>query len=164
MHALAAMTALVVLTANTAAADAARPLLVTADQLAALEKAVAGGPIPEGVRPAVIGLRGSSDGPRVALLRPGQGAAVKAPVEVEIRFERRNSPVELQTVQVWYVLKKGEFEFEVDVTAQVRPHLRPDGLRLWIPDAAPKGEHRVRLAVEDREGRRTQERFSLELR
>jgi hypothetical protein len=144
-------------------APEARYFLVTDEQLAQLASAVEGGAVAPGIRRAVTSLRGTSDGPRVELLRPAAGTAVKPPAELEIRFEPRAAPIELRTLQVWYVLAKGEFEFEVDVTTQVRRHFTDSGVRLWIPEAAPKGTHRVRLALEDRQGKRTEERFSVDV-
>jgi hypothetical protein len=161
----AAALALAVGTPAAHAADSDDAVLVTAEQLAKLAAAVEGGPVAPGVeRVRTVRSRGpANDGPVVELVTPAAGAIVTAPLALELRFSPRSAPVDPASVQVWYVLRKGELEFEMDVTQQARKHFTASGARLWIPDGAPRGEHRVRLAIRDEEGKRTEERFSLVL-
>jgi len=160
----AACLSLLVTIPGVAAESDARALIVTSEQLRALSTAVGGGPVGAGIKPAVTS-RGSlaDSGPRITMVKPAQGGPVAPPLEVELAFQPRRAAVDLASLRVWYVLKKGSLEFEIDVTEQARKHFTLQGAKLWVPDSAPRGTHVIRLLVKDEEGQPTEGRFSLEV-
>lgn len=85
-------------------------------------------------------------GPLIDVLKPLVGKAQPVPLEILVKFEPRNSPVDVSSLKVTLV----KF-VPIDITDRVRPYVSPEGIR--IPDARlPSGEHTVRISLADNAG------------
>jgi hypothetical protein len=85
-------------------------------------------------------------GPLIDVLKPLVGKAQPVPLEIVVKFEPRNAPVDVSSLKVTLV----KF-VPIDITDRVRPYTSPEGIR--IPDARlPSGEHTVRISLADNVG------------
>lgn len=67
-------------------------------------------------------------GPIIEPLRPSPGQASRSPVEIDVKFHARTSPIDESTIQVT-LLKL----INVDLTDRIRPYITAFGI--YIPNA-----------------------------
>jgi hypothetical protein len=102
--------------------------------------------------------RGAMTGPKVLLVSPPRDAhGVKAPFDLEIRFEGRNGvKVDLNSLVVTY--KKTP---PVDLTERVKDFLTSEGIAM--PKAeVPPGDHKIHVEIRDVDGRIGGAEFSID--
>ena len=88
-----------------------------------------------------------SDGPAILVRSPEDNRIYSPPVGIDITFEPREAPVDLNTLVVQYV----KF-INIDITNRVRPYATTTGIHVTNADLPP-GSHRVRLSISDVNGR-----------
>ena len=90
------------------------------------------------------------NGPIISFLKPQDGDAVQKPFPIRIEFKPRESPVNLKSLEVTYL----KF-IPIDITDRILPYVTAAGVDL--PEAQiPEGRHRVRFALSDSAGNRTE--------
>lgn len=118
------------------------------------EAALANAESSPGLRKRGIDPRG---GPVIELLKPSPGQASRTPVEVDVKFHARQSPIDESTIQVT-LLKI----INVDLTDRIRPYTTSSGIH--IPNAnLPSGRHAVRIKLADREGNASSTQMTLQI-
>lgn len=118
------------------------------------EAALANAESPPGLRKRGIDLRG---GPIIELLKPSQGQSARAPVEIDVKFRARTSPIDETSIEIT-LLKI----INVDLTDRLRPYMTASGI--YIPNAnLPSGRHAVRIKLADREGNASSTQMTLQI-
>jgi len=103
--------------------------------------------VPEGGLTA-IGAE-SNLGPKIEVVKPANGGRATPPVEVEIKFAEKGSPVDPESLKVSVV----KF-IDIDITDRVRAHASMSGIH--VPGAQiPPGKHTVRISIADKDGLRS---------
>lgn len=98
--------------------------------------------------PTQIGAE-SNLGPKIEVLKPLDGGSAQSPVEVDIKFIRKMSPVDPASLKVSVV----KF-INIDITDRVRTYASADGIQ--VPAAQlPSGKHTVRVSIADQDGLRS---------
>lgn len=88
-------------------------------------------------------------GPKIEVIKPTQGASAKPPVEVEIKFVSKGSPVDPMSLTVSVVKL-----INIDITDRVRTYVTASGIH--VPAAQlPSGKHTVRISIADQDGLRS---------
>jgi len=107
-------------------------------------------PAPDGTGKDEVAVGGEADlGPAIEVIKPTNGGRSHPPVEVDIKFVPKTSPVDISTVKV--TLKK---LFNIDLTDRVQPYVTANGIH--IPGAQlPSGVHTVRISIADKDGLRS---------
>ena len=101
--------------------------------------------------------RGITRGPAVKLVSPDTVA--KDAFAFKVEFEPRGGArIDPASVKVTYLKKPA-----VDLTARLKPAIRPEGIEL-AATSAPVGEHPIHVAVKDSEGREGTATFTLKVR
>lgn len=96
-------------------------------------------------------------GPIIELLKPSQGQASRAPVEIDVKFHASRAPIDERTIQVTLL----KF-INVDLTDRIRPYITASGI--YIPNAnLPSGQHAVRITLADREGNASSTQMTLQI-
>lgn len=91
----------------------------------------------------------SDMGPKIEVIKPVQGASAKPPVEVEIKFVAKSSPVDPASLTVSVVKL-----INIDITDRVRTYVTASGIH--VPAAQlPSGKHTVRISIADQDGLRS---------
>jgi len=99
-----------------------------------------------GELPFDIGREDLGLGPIIEIVKPNQKGPIKSPAAILVRFEKRLTSINLESLKVTLV----KF-ISIDITDRIKPYVSIEGID--IPDAPlPSGEHLVRLALEDVEG------------
>lgn len=107
-------------------------------------------PAPEGTIIGEIPVGGESQlGPKIDVIKPGEGTSEPAPVEVDIRFVPKTSPVDLESLKVSVVKL-----INIDITDRVRAHATTDGIHVSGAQI-PTGKHTVRISIADKDGLRS---------
>ena len=94
-------------------------------------------------------------GPAIVVVSPAEGGVYRAPVNVDIRFEPRDAPVDLSTLAVQYL----KF-FSIDITDKVRPYASATGVHMHDADL-PSGRHSIRVSIADTAGNRASRKMTL---
>lgn len=107
-------------------------------------------PAPEGLSGGEIPVGGESDlGPKIEVVKPTDGGSAPSPVEVDVKFAPKLSPVDLASLKVSVV----KF-INIDITDRVRAHASANGIH--VPGAQiPLGKHTVRISIADQDGLRS---------
>jgi hypothetical protein len=96
-------------------------------------------------------------GPVIELLKPSSGQTSRTPIEIDVKFHARTSPIDETTIQVT-LLKI----INVDLTDRLRPYMTASGIH--IPNAnLPSGRHAVRIKLADREGNASSTQMTLQI-
>ncbi len=91
----------------------------------------------------------SSLGPKIEVLKPSDGSITQSPVEVDVKFTPKVSPVDPSSLKV-SVIKL----IDIDITDRVRTYASAIGIH--IPAAQlPSGKHTVRVSIADQDGLRS---------
>jgi len=91
----------------------------------------------------------SNLGPKIDVVKPVNGGRATPPVEVEIKFSQKGSPVDPESLKVSVV----KF-LDIDITDRVRAHASTSGI--YVPGAQiPTGQHTVRISIADKDGLRS---------
>lgn len=95
--------------------------------------------------------RAISRGPGIRILAPDAGSpGVNSPFPLRIAFEPRGgAKIDPATVRLTYLRGNG-----VELTDRVKSGLTEKGIDLKSAEAPP-GEHQIRIAIQDSEGRQT---------
>jgi len=88
-------------------------------------------------------------GPIVKVESPAVHAEAISPVEIMVRFSPRKAPVDLSSLEVTLV----KF-FSIDITDRIVPYATSKGIHIQEANL-PSGEHLIRLAVSDKDGKLT---------
>jgi hypothetical protein len=104
----------------------------------------------------VLGARGITRGPRIALIQPGETSL--SPLRFQLQFHSfGGASINTGSLRVVYLKTP-----EIDITSRVMPFARGAGVD--IPDAEmPVGEHYIRVEVTDSEGRTRSSVFVLKI-
>lgn len=106
--------------------------------MASAPEVLDGGQIPIGAE--------SDLGPKIEVLKPTNGGSAPPPVEVDIKFVPKMSPVDPSSLKV-HVVKF----INIDITDRVRAHASAEGIH--VPGAQiPSGKHTVRISIADKDG------------
>jgi hypothetical protein len=107
-------------------------------------------PAQEGFGSGEIQIGGESDlGPRIEVVKPTNGGSAPPPVEVDIKFVPKMSPVDPASLKVSVV----KF-INIDITDRVRAQASAEGIH--VPGAQiPSGKHTVRISIADMDGLRS---------
>ena len=97
-----------------------------------------------------IAIGAESDlGPKIEIVKPINGGSAPPPVEVEITFAQKGTPVDPESLKVSVV----KF-INIDITDRVRVHASTTGIH--VPGAQiPSGRHTVRISIADKDGLRS---------
>lgn len=88
-------------------------------------------------------------GPKIVIVKPANGGSAPPPVEVDIQFIPKLSPIDLASLKVSVVKL-----INIDITDRVRSHVSDKGIH--VPEAQlPSGKHKVRISIADKEGLRS---------
>lgn len=99
----------------------------------------------------------SEMGPKIEVIKPTQGASAKPPVEVEIKFVAKSSPVDPASLTVSVVKL-----INIDITDRVRTYVTASGIH--VPAAQlPSGKHTVRISIADQDGLRSVKDLTFEV-
>ncbi|MBX3324734.1 MAG: hypothetical protein U0223_00215 [Nitrospira sp.] len=91
----------------------------------------------------------SEMGPKIEVIKPTQGASAKPPVEIDIKFVAKSSPVDPASLTVSVVKL-----INIDITDRVRTYVTASGIH--VPAAQlPSGKHTVRISIADQDGLRS---------
>ena len=91
----------------------------------------------------------SEMGPKIDVIKPNQGGSAPAPVEVDIKFISKVSPVDPTSLKVSVV----KF-INIDITDRVRAFASPTGIHISGAQL-PLGKHTVRISIADEDGLRS---------
>lgn len=107
-------------------------------------------PAREGVLGGEIPIAAESDlGPKIEVVKPNNGGSAPPPVEVDIKFTPKMSPVDPASLKVSVV----KF-VNIDITDRVRAYATASGIH--VPGAQlPSGKHTVRVSIADQDGLRS---------
>ena len=92
----------------------------------------------------------SSGGPRIEVRNPAGSGELTPPFELDVRFAPGpgGGAVKMDSFQIFLVAL-----WEIDLTPRVKPYLKADEKRLYIPKAqVPSGSHQLRLSIADEKG------------
>lgn len=96
-------------------------------------------------------------GPKIDVLKPTDGGSMPSPVEVDVKFTPKISPVDLPSMKVTLIKL-----INVDITGRVLPYASEGGI--YIPSAQlPSGKHTVRVSIADHDGLRSVKDVSFEV-
>jgi len=125
-------------------AHASKDLWLITPQEAAMD------PAPDLPGGGVTAIGAESDlGPKIDVVKPINGGSAPPPVEVEIKFAQKGSPVDPESLKVSVV----KF-IDIDITDRVRAHSSTSGIH--VPGAQiPSGKHTVRISIADKDGLRS---------
>lgn len=99
----------------------------------------------------------SSLGPKIEVLKPPDGSSTHSPVEVDVKFTPKLSPIDLSSLRVSVV----KF-INIDITDRVLTYASVEGIR--VPAAQlPSGQHTVRVSIADRDGLRSAKDVTFEI-
>ncbi|BFU89793.1 MAG: hypothetical protein NTAFB01_09800 [Nitrospira sp.] len=99
----------------------------------------------------------SNLGPKIEVLKPPDGSSISSPVEVEVKFTRKMSPVDPTSLKV-SVIKL----IDIDITDRVRSYASADGIQ--VPKAQlPSSKHTVRISIADQDGLRSAKDVTFEI-
>jgi hypothetical protein len=97
-------------------------------------------------------------GPKVVVVSPSRGVAVKSPFDLKIEFERRGDvDVDLNSLAVTY--RKIP---PVDLTERLKEFATPSGIDMSVAEA-PAGRHRIHIEIKDVNGRLGGTNFSFDV-
>jgi len=107
-------------------------------------------PAPQNKKTGEISIGGEIDlGPRIDILKPSNGGRAAPPIEIEIKFTQKTSPVDLTSLKVSVV----KF-IDIDITGRVLAYATTGGIH--VPSAQlPTGKHTVRISIADQDGLRS---------
>jgi hypothetical protein len=88
-------------------------------------------------------------GPKIDVVKPINGGSAPPPVEVEIKFAPKGSPVDPESLKVSVV----KF-ITIDITDRVRAHASATGIHVSGAQI-PSGKHTVRVSIADKDGLRS---------
>lgn len=91
----------------------------------------------------------SEMGPKIDVIKPNHGGSAPAPVEVDIKFTPKISPVDPTSLKVSVV----KF-INIDITDRLRAFVSPTGIRISGAQL-PSGKHTVRISIADQDGLRS---------
>jgi hypothetical protein len=105
-----------------------------------------------------IAVGGDADlGPSIHVVKPINGGSAPPPVEVDIKFSPKLSPVDLASLKVSVV----KF-INIDITDRVREYASAKGI--LVPAAnIPQGKYTVRVSVADKDGLRSYKDVTFEV-
>ncbi|MEX5213246.1 MAG: hypothetical protein NW703_03685 [Nitrospiraceae bacterium] len=113
------------------------------------EAAMAPAPEGPGGEDISVGAEAENLGPQIDVVKPTNGGSVPPPVEVDVRFIPKTSPVDVASLKVSVV----KF-INIDITDRVRAHTTVEGIH--VPGAQiPSGKHTVRISIADKDGLRS---------
>lgn len=93
-------------------------------------------------------IRAITRGPGIRVISPDPSAAVRSPFNFKLTFEARGgASVDPASVRLIYLKSPS-----IDLIDRVRPGLSEHGIELTNAEA-PVGEHRIRVSLQDSEGR-----------
>ena len=115
-------------------------------------------PAPEGGGKGEIAVGGEADlGPNIEVVKPTNGGSAPPPVEVDIKFAPKLSPVDPASLKVVVV----KF-INIDITDRVREYASASGIH--VPSAQiPSGKHTVRVSIADKDGLRSYKDVTFEV-
>lgn len=115
-------------------------------------------PAQEGVGKSEIAVGGEADmGPNIDVIKPSNGGISPPPVEIDIKFTPKSSPVDITSLKVMAV----KF-INIDITDRVRPYATSGGIH--VPQAQlPSGKHTVRITIADKDGLRSYKDVTFEV-
>ena len=94
--------------------------------------------------------RGITRGPAIRQVAPEPNTPLKSPFNLKVAFEARGgATINLTSIQIVYLKSPG-----VDLIERVRPGLSERGIELSGAEV-PVGEHRIRISLQDSDGRQT---------
>jgi hypothetical protein len=85
----------------------------------------------------------NQSGPQIQVISPALGSICCSNIDLDIRFEATNAPVDLASLTV-----KVRKLVRIDITNKVRPHVSDSGI-LWKDLHIPKGSHTIEVSVAD---------------
>lgn len=88
-------------------------------------------------------------GPKIEVMKPINGGSGPPPVEVDIKFAQKGSPVDPESLKVSVV----KF-INIDITDRVRAHASSTGIHV-AGAQIPSGRHTVRISIADKDGLRS---------
>lgn len=99
----------------------------------------------------------SSLGPDIEVRKPPNGSSTPSPVEVDVKFTPKMSPVDPTSLKV-SVIKW----IDIDITDRVRTYASAHGIH--VPAAQlPSGKHTVRVSIADHDGLRSAKDVTFEI-
>lgn len=115
-------------------------------------------PVPDGFGSGETPVAGVADlGPTIDVVKPTDGGSAPPPVEVDIRFTPKSSPVDPATLKVSVVKL-----INIDITDRVRSYASATGIH--VPAAQiPSGKHTVRVSIADKDGLRSYKDVTFEV-
>ena len=144
----AALVGVMAFGASVSPSAAAGPVLISAQEAQL--------PTPPGT--SAVGTRGITRGPKVTLVSPAPGSAVKSPVNLSLKFESFNgAQVDPGTLKMTYVKTP-----VVDLTPRVKPYVQSSGIEVPQAELAA-GDHVIKVDVTDSEGRTASTSFLLKV-
>jgi hypothetical protein len=102
---------------------------------------------------------GVSRGPSITVLSPTPGEGnLQSPFHLQLKFEGRGgAEIDPESLRLTYTKSPA-----VDLTARVKPFVKPDGLD--VPEASvPPGNHTLRAQIKDKDGRPGSVTFTLKV-
>ncbi|MFZ3013044.1 MAG: hypothetical protein WA045_04990 [Nitrospira sp.] len=88
-------------------------------------------------------------GPKIEVVKPINGGSAPPPVEVDIKFAQKGSPIDPESLKVSVV----KF-IDIDITDRVRAHASTAGIHV-LGAQIPTGKHTVRISIADKDGLRS---------
>lgn len=89
-----------------------------------------------------------NQGPSIVVVAPAANAVLETPCNIKIRFEQTGpASVDLATLKVTLMTLWG-----IDLTERVRPYASREGIHMANADI-PKGQHTLKIAISDADGR-----------
>lgn len=85
-------------------------------------------------------------GPDIEIVSPLADTPNASPLEIMIRFNPRNAPIDLSTLKVTLVKW-----INIDLTDRIREFVTPEGIHVGNAEL-PSGEHLVRFSLADQNG------------
>jgi hypothetical protein len=113
------------------------------------EAAMAPAPEGPGGGDISVGAEAENLGPQIDVVKPTNGGSAPPPVEVDVRFVPKTSPVDVASLKVSVV----KF-INIDITDRVRAHATAEGIHV-AGAQIPSGKHTVRISIADKEGLRS---------
>jgi hypothetical protein len=111
------------------------------------------------VLPCLVVAEDGQRGPEIQVVSPPDGAVLRSPIAVEIRFTpTADSHIDRESLRVTV-----EKLWTMDITDRVRPYLKGNEISIVAADI-PKGQHTINISIADEDGRSSSRTLNVAVR